>query len=56
MAAKETFFQRMDRIEYENRMARLFKDRPENLHDYQGCAKDAAESLIVVESESEAKA
>jgi hypothetical protein len=36
----ETFYQRLDRIEQENRIARIFKDRPENLHDYQGCAND----------------
>lgn len=38
------FFRRLDERELEERTARVFKDRPENLHDYQGCAKDNAGS------------
>lgn len=50
MTSKETFHQRLDRIERENRIKRIYANRPENLHDYQGCANDlamqnAAESL-----------
>jgi len=45
MTMSETFYERLDRVEQENRLARLFKDRPENLHDYQGCANDAASKL-----------
>ncbi len=35
----ETFYQALDRKEREGRIERL-KNRPDNLHDYQGCAND----------------
>jgi len=47
MTDKETFYERLDRIERENRIKRLFADRPDNLHDYQGCAKDAAKEKVL---------
>ncbi len=37
----DNFYRRLDAKEQENRLARLFKNRPDNLHDYQGCANDA---------------
>lgn len=36
----DDFYQRLDRKEAEVRIERIFKNRPENLHDYQGCAND----------------
>ena len=44
------FYKRLDEAEQANRVKRIFSDRPDNLHDYQGCANDlarqnAAESL-----------
>lgn len=35
------FYRRLAEREIAERNARIFRDRPENLHDYQGCAKDA---------------
>jgi hypothetical protein len=34
------FYDELDRKVREARITRLFANRPENLHDYQGCAND----------------
>lgn len=34
------FFDELDRKEQEARISRIFSDRPDNLHDYQGCEND----------------
>lgn len=34
------FYKRLDAAKSNNRLKRLFADRPENLHDYQGCVND----------------
>jgi hypothetical protein len=36
----DDFYKRLDAKEQEGRLARIFKNRPDNLHDYQGCAND----------------
>jgi hypothetical protein len=38
------FYKRLDEIEQKNRLDRLFADRPDNLHDYQGCAAMKSDS------------
>jgi hypothetical protein len=35
------FYDRLNQREVEQRAARIMANRPDNLHDYQGCAKDA---------------
>lgn len=37
----DDFYKRLDARIREDRIARIFKDRLESLHDYQGCAKEA---------------
>jgi hypothetical protein len=34
------FYKRLDDKEQQNRLKRLFANRPDNLHEYQGCAND----------------
>ena len=36
------FYRRLDEREAQERTARIFRNRPENLHDYQGCKADEA--------------
>jgi hypothetical protein len=38
------FYRRLDEAVSKTRTARIFRDRPANLHDYQGCARDAAQA------------
>ena len=41
----EDFYRRLNEEQEKERIARIFKDRPENLHDYQGCVNDPAHLL-----------
>jgi hypothetical protein len=41
----EDFYRRLNEEQEKERIARIFKDRPENLHDYQGCENDPAHLL-----------
>lgn len=36
------FYRRLDEREAQARTERIFRDRPDNLHDYQGCKADEA--------------
>jgi len=36
------FYRRLDELEIEGRAKRMLANRPDNLHDYQGCANDEA--------------
>lgn len=40
------FYRRLDEAEQKGRIDRIFKNRPENLHDYQGCANDAMKAVL----------
>jgi hypothetical protein len=39
------FYDELDRKESEGRIDRVFANRPENLHDYQGCVSQTREAL-----------
>ena len=39
------FYDELDRKEAEGRINRVLADRPENLHDYQGCVGQTREAL-----------
>ncbi len=38
----DDFYRRLDEKQEKDKIERIFKDRPENLHDYQGCVNDPA--------------
>lgn len=40
------FYEELDRKEQSDRMARLFNNRPSNLHDYQGCVNMQRERTV----------
>jgi hypothetical protein len=44
--AMSDFYRRLDEAEQQNRLNRLFVNRPDNMHDYQGCANDPSMQLV----------